>query len=108
MLDPHKIILHPFVTEKTMNLMEMEKEIKKKAKKRQMESKKNIVIRENKLVFVVRRDATKKQIKMAFEQLFDVKVEKVNTMILKTGKHAIIKLAKGYSAEDVGMRIGIF
>jgi large subunit ribosomal protein L23 len=86
MLDPHKIILHPFVTEKTMNLME----------------------RENKLEFIVKRSASKPQIKAAFEQLFNVKVKKVNTMILKTGKHAIILLAEGYNAEDVGMRIGIF
>ena len=108
MIDPHKIILHPFVTEKTMNLMEMEKEIKKKYKSRQKKLGKVNTIRDNKLVFVVRRDATKKQIKLAFETLFDVKVAKVNTMNLKTGKHAIIKLAPGYSAEDVGMRIGIF
>lgn len=86
MFDPHKIILTPFVTEKTMNLME----------------------RENKLEFVVNRNATKPQIKMAFEQLFNAKVKKINTMILKTGKHAIILLDEGYSAEDVGMRIGIF
>jgi large subunit ribosomal protein L23 len=86
MFDPHKIILWPFVTEKTMNLME----------------------RENKLEFIVKRGATKPQIAAAFEQLFNVKVDKVNTRILKTGKHAIIHLAEGYSAEDVGMRIGIF
>jgi len=29
-------------------------------------------------------------------------------MILKDGKHAIIKLKSEYSAEDIGMRIGIF
>jgi large subunit ribosomal protein L23 len=86
MHDPHKIILYPFVTEKTMNLME----------------------RENKLEFIVKRSASKPQIKAAFEQLFNAKVKSVNTMILKTGKHAIIHLAEGYNAEDVGMRIGIF
>jgi large subunit ribosomal protein L23 len=32
----------------------------------------------------------------------------VYTKIDKEGKHAIIKLAEGYSAEDVGMRIGVF
>ena len=26
----------------------------------------------------------------------------------KDGKHAIIQLAEGYSAEDVGMRVGVF
>ena len=62
----------------------------------------------NRLEFIVRRDATKKQIKEAFERKYDVKVEKVNTRIMKDGKHAIIKLKPEFSAEDVGMRIGIF
>jgi large subunit ribosomal protein L23 len=62
----------------------------------------------NRLEFIVRRDATKAQIKEAFERRYDVKVEKVNTRIMKNGKHAIIKLTSDYSAEDVGMRIGIF
>ena len=46
--------------------------------------------------------------KLPFEERFDVKVEKVYTKISKSGKHAIIKLAEGYSAEEVGMRIGVF
>jgi len=83
---PHKILLHPFVTEKTMNHMELE----------------------NKLEFIVRKEATKPQIKEAFETLYEVKVAKVNTMICADGKHAIIKLTEGYSAEDIGMRIGVF
>jgi large subunit ribosomal protein L23 len=62
----------------------------------------------NRLEFIVRRDATKLQIKEAFERRYDVKVAKVNTRIMKDGKHAIIKLTDEYSAEDVGMRIGIF
>lgn len=81
-----EIIFHPYVTEKTMNLME----------------------KENKLEFVVRRNAKKAQIKKAVETLFEVKVEDVNTRIRHDGKHAIVKLAEGYSAEDIGMRIGVF
>ena len=84
--NPFKIILHPFVTEKTMNLME----------------------RLNRLEFVVTRSASKDQIKIAFEKLYHVKIEKINTKILKDGKHAIIKLKPEYSAEEIGMRIGIF
>jgi large subunit ribosomal protein L23 len=83
---PYKTLLHPFVTEKTMNHMEVG----------------------NRLEFMVRRTATKPEIKKAFEKLYDVKVESVNTRILKDGKHAIIKLKEGYSAEDIGMRIGVF
>lgn len=83
---PHNILIHPYVTEKTMFQMEDE----------------------NKLEFVVRRDATKADIKRSFEKLFEVKVESVNTKITRHGKRAVIKLTTEYSAEDVGMRIGIF
>jgi large subunit ribosomal protein L23 len=62
----------------------------------------------NKLEFVVRRDATRAQVKKAFEARFEAKVEKINIKVAKDGKHAIIKLKKGYSAEEIGMRIGIF
>jgi large subunit ribosomal protein L23 len=83
---PHTILLHPYVTEKTLNLME----------------------NHNALMFVVKEGASKPQIKNAFEELFEVKVERVNVKHTRFGKQAIIKLTKDYSAEDVGMRIGIF
>ena len=83
---PHNVLFHPYVTEKTMFQMEDE----------------------NKLEFVVRKGATKEEIKSAFEELFEVKVESVNTKNTRHGKRAIIKLTTDYSAEDVGMRIGIF
>lgn len=83
---PYKILFHPYVTEKTMFQMEDL----------------------NKLEFVVRTDATKQEIKEAFETLFEVKVESVNTKHSLQGKRAVIKLTKEYSAEDIGMRIGIF
>lgn len=88
------IILHPYVTEKTMNAMSgtPTQDLKDG----------------NKLEFVVRKDATKPEIKKAFEQRFEAKVAKVNVKLMKDGKHAIIKLKVGYSAEEIGMRIGIF
>lgn len=85
-MDPYDIIYHPYVTEKTMNLME----------------------KNNSLEFVVKRDANKKQIKKAVEEMFEVKVKEVNTMITKRGKHAIVKFMPDVNAEDIGMRIGIF
>jgi len=88
------IILHPYVTEKTMNSMSGTPSQNLKDG--------------NRLEFVVRRTATKPEIKKAFEERFEAKVEKVNVKYMKDGKHAIIKLKKGYSAEDIGMRIGIF
>jgi len=85
-MDPYDILYHPFVTEKTMNLME----------------------KKNALEFVVKRRANKKQIKEAVEKMFEVKVKYVNTKITKNGKHAIITFTPDFKAEDIGMRIGIF
>ncbi len=86
--------MHPFVTEKTMNHMTGTPTLDFKDG--------------NKLEFIVMRTATKAEIKAAFEEHFDVKVAKVWTKIARDGKHAIVKLAEGYSAEDIGMRIGVF
>ncbi|HEC86583.1 MAG: 50S ribosomal protein L23 [Thermoplasmata archaeon] len=85
-MDPYEIIYHPHVTEKTMDLME----------------------KNNALEFVVKRNATKKQIKNAIEKMFEVKVKKVNTKITKNGKHAIVMFPPEYKAEEIGMRIGVF
>jgi large subunit ribosomal protein L23 len=88
------IILHPYVTEKTMNAMSgtPSQDLKDG----------------NRLEFVVRKDATKTDIKRAFEERFEAKVAKINVKIMRDGKHAIVKLKSGYSAEEIGMRIGIF
>ena len=85
-MDPYGIILHPFVTEKTMNFMD----------------------KNNAIEFVVKRNANKKVIKEAIEQLFEVKIKNVNTRITKKGKHAIVTFMPEFKAEDIGMRIGIF
>lgn len=85
-MDPYDIILHPYVTEKTMNHME----------------------KNNALEFVVRRKANKQQIKQAIEDMFETKVLTVHTKITKIGKHAIVRFADDVNAEDIGMRIGIF
>ncbi|MCS7093961.1 MAG: 50S ribosomal protein L23 [Candidatus Aenigmarchaeota archaeon] len=85
-MDPYKILLYPLVTEKAVSLIE----------------------RENKIVFIVDRKANKKEIKEAFEKLFEVKVEKVNTLITKDGrKKAFIKLKPEFKASDVAVRLGI-
>ena len=84
---PYDVIIHPFVTEKTMAAME----------------------RENKLDFIVRRTASKPAIKAAVERMFDAKVASVNTKIGTDGhKHATVRFAPGTKAEDIGTRIGIF
>ena len=93
-MKPHDILFHPYVTEKTLNLM---------SGTPGQDSKDG-----NRIEFIVRRTATKPQIREAFERQFEVKVSKVYTFIAADGKHAIIKLKPGYSAEDIGMRIGVF
>lgn len=67
-----------------------------------------LVEKENKLVMIVDRRSNKTLIKQAVEKLFNVKVEKVNTMILPTGeKKAYVKLDKNYKASDVLSKIGL-
>ena len=85
-MDPFDIVLHPYVTEKSMNQME----------------------KNNALEFIVRRDANKTQIKKSVEKMFDVKVKSVNIRITKNGKHALVIFMPEFKAEDIGMRIGVF
>ncbi len=68
---------------------------------------------QNRVVFEVRLDATKPEIKRAVEAIFGVKVEKVNTLIVKgkkkyfrgrpgrrsDWKKAYVKLAEGHSID---------
>lgn len=64
---------------------------------------------ENKLVFIVNRNSNKKMIKEAVEKLYDVKVEKVNTLILPNGKKkAYVKLSPEYSASEIATKLGVF
>jgi large subunit ribosomal protein L23 len=85
-LNPYDVILHPSVTEKTMRIMD----------------------ENNSLEFMVRRTASKPEIKSAIETLFNCQVATVNTRITKEGKRAIVKFGGETSAEDIGMRIGVF
>ena len=52
----------------------------------------------NKVVFKVRKDATKPQIKAAVEGLFDVKVESVNTLV-RRGKTKIFRGNRGTQSD---------
>ena len=53
---------------------------------------------QNKVVFKVRMDATKTEIKTAVEKLFDVKVTGVNTLVRK-GKKKIFRGFKGQQSD---------
>jgi len=68
----------------------------------------SLIETENKLVFMVDRKATKKEIKRSFEKLYEVEVEKVNVLITPTGqKKAFIKLKPKFKASDLAIKIGI-
>ena len=63
---------------------------------------------ENKLVFVVNNRATKREIRRAVEELYDVVVEKVNVAITPKGeKKAFVKLHPDYKAVDVAIKLGV-
>ena len=63
---------------------------------------------ENTLTFIVRRDASKPEIKQAIEKMLGVKVTKVRTLITPKGeKKAYVKLSKEYNASEIASRLGI-
>jgi ribosomal protein uL23 len=87
MRDPNEIIIRPVVTEASLEGVDTQ----------------------NKLAFYVLRTANKNTIKWAVESLYEVVVEKVNTLIMPDGtKKAFVRLAPEYSAADVATNLGIF
>jgi len=85
-LDPYDVILHPVMTEVASRILESE----------------------NKLVFVVSLKASRKDVKRAVEELYEVRVEKVTTNITAKGqKKAFVKLHPDYKAADVAIKLGI-
>lgn len=90
-MNPYDIIISPWITEKSMEARRNDE---------------HATI--NRLEFLVHKTANKYDVASAIEQLFDVKVSKVNTRITKHGKHASVKLAEGYDAEEASMKLGAF
>lgn len=67
-----------------------------------------MVEKENKLVFIVNLKAGKTDIKKAVEQLYEVKVDAVNTIVTIQGKKkAFVKLTPEFKAADVAIKLGI-
>jgi large subunit ribosomal protein L23 len=63
---------------------------------------------ENKLVFMVSKKATKRDIKMAVEELYEVVVSNVNSTITPEGeKKAFVRLSPNFKAVDVAIKLGI-
>ncbi len=85
-IEPLTILKYPLSTEKAV---------------RQMEA-------DNKLIFVVDKNATKQSIKWAVEKAFNAKVESVNTTIHLDGtKKAYVKLKPETLASDITTQLGL-
>ncbi len=68
----------------------------------------SLIDKENTLVFIVDRKASKHDIKRAAELVLGVKVEKVRTLITPRGeKKAYIKLAPEYRASEIASQLGL-
>lgn len=86
-MEIHEIIIKPLISEKDFELIE----------------------KENKLVLQVHLKAKKHQIKEIIEKLYNVKVEKVNTLITPKGtKKAYVKLSEFDDATDIASKMGLF
>lgn len=69
----------------------------------------DLIEKENKLTFIVKLSANKSTIKHAIEELYNVKVESVNTLIQRDGnKKAYVKLKPEHNASDIATKLGIF
>ena len=64
-------------------------------------------IESNKLIFIVDKKAKKPEIKKAIEEIFKVKVLKVNTLITKGKKKAYVKLSPDTPAIDIATQLGL-
>lgn len=62
---------------------------------------------QNVLAFKTNMNATKKEIKKEVEELFEVKVDKIRTMIRESKKYAYVKLKKEFPAIDVATKLGM-
>jgi len=61
----------------------------------------------NTLVFVVDRRDTRTKIKKEIEDIFNVKVDKINSLIKKNKKYVYAKLNAKNPAVDVATRLGM-
>ena len=85
-MDTYNIIKYPLSTEKSIRLMESE----------------------NKLIFVVNKKSSKKEIKKAVEEMFKVEVDNINTFITSDGeKRAYVKFSQKTPAIDIATQLGL-
>lgn len=81
----HSIILRPYITEKTFNLIE----------------------KENKLTFIVADSASKKDVNEAIKTMYEGNVKEVNIFRTVRGKKAIVKFTKDDEARQLATKLGL-
>jgi large subunit ribosomal protein L23 len=84
-VDVAEVIKHPYITEKTFNMIE----------------------RENKLTFIVNDYSKKNDIKEAMKTLYETEAEEIHVSRGLHGKKAIIKFKKPEAARDLATRLGL-
>jgi large subunit ribosomal protein L23 len=85
-MKPHDVIKYPTMTERSVYMIE----------------------NENKLVFIVHREANKHDIAQAVKKLYQVEAQEIRTLIDRKGeKKAFVRLKEGYNASEVAIKIGI-
>ena len=62
---------------------------------------------QNVLTFKIDKRKTKPEIKKEVEDLFNVKIENIRTLIKKNQKYAYIKLKKDFLAIDIATKLGL-
>jgi large subunit ribosomal protein L23 len=83
--DARSILIQPYITEKTFNMIE----------------------KENKLIFIVRERSTKQLIREAMSVLYDVDVMDINTSRTVRGKKAAVKFKDPNGARDLATTLGL-
>jgi len=81
----HSIILRPYITEKTFNLIE----------------------KENKLTFIVADSASKKDVNQAIKTMYESDVKEVNIFRTIQGKKAIVRFTKDDEARQLATKLGL-
>jgi large subunit ribosomal protein L23 len=82
----HEVIKYPLLSEDSVTLLEAE----------------------NKITFIVDTRSDKHDVKRAVEQLYEVIVEHVNTLVTPEGdKKAFVRLTPEFKAADLAVRLGI-
>jgi large subunit ribosomal protein L23 len=85
-MESHEVIFYPLMTESASLMVE----------------------KDNKLIFIISLKAGKSDVKKAVEELYEVKIAKITTLITPQGqKKAFVKLTPEYKASDVAIKLGI-